>query len=457
MAGIGFELRKIVKKESLLSLMKMYSYSAMLSSGAWVISIIAILLVGLINIAIFGASNDVMRLQIIITYAFALAASLVITGFIQLPLTRYIADLVFAKREGEIFGSYLGVIFVILGVGMAIFIPAVWIFLPELDATQHFLITAIFLILSAIWVSNVLVSSLKYYRSTVLSYFISYGFIVVASYFYGSSLTNLFYIFFAGNALLLTIMMSLIYKSYHTSTLMHFDFFKDKDFYYTLAFAGLFYNMGTWVDKFIFWYHPLTGTPVIGMINASVVYDLPIFLAYLSILPGMAIFFYRLEADFAEKYDLFYNSVREGGTLYVIQTYRNQMVTTIRLAIREVLWVQSLVSIFIFLAAPSIFAVLRIPQLYLGLFYILTIGALLQLGVMSILAVLYYLDRRIKAMWLSILFFVLNAILTWISIYLGPNFFGYGYTVSLLIVFTISLLVIRQTMQRLDYETFMLQ
>ena len=195
MAGIGFELRKIVKKESLVSLVKMYSYSAILSSGAWVISVIAILFIGLMNITISGSGTDVMRLQIIITYAFALAASLVITGFFQLPLTRYIADLVFAKREREVFGSYLGVIFVILGLGMGIFIPAVWLLLPELTTLQHFLVTAVFLTLSAIWISNVLVSSLKYYRSTVLAYFISYAFIVLASYFYGSNLTNLLFIF----------------------------------------------------------------------------------------------------------------------------------------------------------------------------------------------------------------------------------------------------------------------
>jgi len=457
MAGIGFQLRKIVKKDSFFSLVKMYSYSAMLSSGAWVISVIAILLVGIINIALSSAGNDVLRLQIIITYAFALAASLVITGFLQLPLTRYIADLIFAKRESEVFGSYMGVMFVVLGGGMAIFIPAVWVLLPELNSVQHFLITAVFLTLSAIWISNVLVSSLKYYKSTVLSYFVVYAFIVVASYFYGTDLNSLLFIFFSGNALLLTIMITLIYKSYDSKNFMHFKFFKHKGFYYTLAFAGLFYNMGTWIDKFIFWYHPLTGSPVIGKIHSSVVYDLPIFLAYLSLLPGMAVFFYRLEADFAEKYDNFYNAVREGGTLFVIKTYKSQMIATIRLAIKEVIWMQSIVTILIFLVAPEIFSLLRIPQLYLDLFYVLTIGALLQLGVMSILAILYYLDRRTKAMWLSFLFFILNGTMSWISIYLGPSYFGYGYALSLLIVFIISILVIRQTMERLEYETFMHQ
>jgi uncharacterized membrane protein len=457
MAGIGFELRKILKKDSLFSLVQLYTYSAMLSSGAWVVSIIAILIVGLINIAVYGGNKETIQLQIIITYAFAMAASLVLTGFIQLPLTRYIADLVFAQREDEVLGSFLGVLFVILGIGISLFIPMVFVLLPELSNIEKILVTVIFLTLSAIWVSNVLASSLKYYRSIVAAYFVSYGVIVVASYYYGSQLVNLLFIFFAGNVLLLTIMITMIYKSYPSDKLMRFDFFQDRDFYFKLGFAGLFYNLGTWIDKFVFWYHPLTGESVIGMIHSSIVYDLPIFLAYLSIIPGMAIFFYRLEADFAEQYDHFYNNIRYGGTLSVIQTYRNQMVDVIRVTIKEVILIQAVVDIMIFLAAPYIFEMLKIPKLYMNLFFILTIGAMLQLGFMIILAILYYLDRRTKAMWLSFLFFVLNFGLTWLSIYMGPTYFGYGYAVSLLITFTISLYIIRQTMQRLDYETFMLQ
>jgi uncharacterized membrane protein len=457
MAGIGFELRKVLKRDSLLSIVKMYGYSAVLSSGSWVISIIAVLIVGFITVALTQHTEDLYHLQIIITYAFALAASLVFTGFVQLPLTRYIADLIFANRTDEVIGTFLGALFVVLGVGIALFTPAVWVLIPELSVVDRFLVSSVFVVLCAVWISNVLVSSLKYYRRILTAFFLSYGFIVAASYMWGRDLTSLLFIFFVGNAFLFIVMITLIYKSYHGARILRFDFFKHKGFYYTLAIAGLFYNLGTWVDKFIFWYHPMTGERVIGIIHSSVVYDLPIFMAYLSIIPGMAVFFYRLEADFAEKYDLFYSNVREGGTLGMIQTYRNQMVSVVRLAVKEILAVQSFVALLVYLGAPKLFAMLKIPQLYLGLFYILMVGAILQLGFMVVLAILYYLDRRTKAMWLSILFFVLNALLSWLSIYMGPEYFGYGYAVSLLIVFSLSLIIIRNTMEKLDYETFMLQ
>lgn len=133
------------------------------------------------------------------------------------------------------------------------------------------------------------------------------------------------------------------------------------------------------------------------------------------------------------------------------------MVSIVRHAIREIIVIQGVLNIILFLSAPELFRLLHIPQLYIGLLYILTVGAMLQVSFMSVLAMLYYLDRKKTAMWLCISFFVLNGALTYISIGMGPAMFGYGYTVSLLLVFTASVLAIRNEMERLDYETFMLQ
>ena len=457
MAGIGFELRRALKTDRLLSIAKVYGYSALLSSGPWVISIIAILFVGLVNITTAKNGGSVVQFQIIITYAIALASSMIITGFIQLPFTRYIADEIFAQREDELLPAYYGTLLVTWFIGLVFIFPFVLYVFP--NQSNFFIIGVLstFLVLSGVWISNIIAASLKYYKAVLVGFALSYGLIVILSFFFGNSLEKLIFIFFTGNALLLIIMMTLITKTYKSNRLISFRFFTNKTFYWRLGFAGLFYNLGVWVDKVIFWYHPLTGYAVIGKLHASVVYDLPIFIAYLSILPGMAIFFYRLEVDFAEKYELFFNAVRDGGTLEIIQRYRNEMVDIVRHSIRELLLFQGIVNIILFMMAPTIFNALHIPQLYLGLFYILTIGAQLQLGFMSAMALLYYLDRRSIAMWLSIIFFFLNAFLTFITIYMGPPMFGYGYAISLLIVFTLSLIVLKRELWEIDYETFMLR
>ncbi len=457
MAGIGFELKKVLKKDSLFSLVKVYGVSAVLSSGPWVISIIAIFFIGFINLLNISSLGEVSKFQIIITYAIAMASSLIVTGILQLPFTRYVADLIYNRQEEEILPSYFGAIFVSWVIGLPIIIPVVlWVF-TEQDLFFLVSVVSTFLVLCGVWISSILAASLKYYKSVVVSYFVSYLIIVVCSYFLGTTVDNLIFIFLSGNTILLTILMSLIVKTYNSNVFMRLDFFFKPNFYWSLGIAGLTYNLGSWVDKFIFWYHPLTGMEVIGKLHASVVYDIPIFLAYLSILPGMAVFFYRLEVNFSEKYNLYYDAVRNGGTLGLIKRYKNDMIRVIRHSIHEIIMIQGILDIFLFLTVHTLFNILHIPHLYLGLLYILTIGAMLQLAFMSILALLYYLDRKSVAMWLCIAFFVLNTVLTLVSIYMGPAMFGYGYTISLLIVFTASLIVIRNELDGLDYETFMLQ
>ena len=457
MAGIGFELRRVLNKDRIFSIAKVYSYSALLSSGPWVISIVAILFVGFVNVSTVKSGGSVVQFQIVITYAIALASSMIITGFIQLPFTRYIADEIYAGREDELLPAYYGALLVIWLIGLFFVSPFLLYVFPRQSDSFIIGVLSTFLVLSGVWISNILAASLKYYRGILVAFILSYGSIVLLSLLYGDTLEKLIFIFFTGNTLLLIVMMTLITKTYESSRLISFRFFNRKHFYWSLGMAGLFYNLGVWIDKFIFWYHPLTGYEVIGKLHASVVYDLPIFIAYLSILPGMAIFFYRLEADFAEKYDLFFNAVRDGATLKLIDRYHSEMTEVVRHAVREVLVVQGIMNIILFSVAPSLFSALHIPLLYLGLFHILTIGAQLQLGFMSVMALLFYIDRRIPAMWLSILFFSLNGVLTFLSIYLGPSMFGYGYAVSLLIVFTISLFVLKRKFRELEYETFMLR
>ena len=50
MAGIGFELRKILSKDSYTSTMRAYLYAGLISSGPWVLSIISVMLIGVLSL-----------------------------------------------------------------------------------------------------------------------------------------------------------------------------------------------------------------------------------------------------------------------------------------------------------------------------------------------------------------------------------------------------------------------
>ena len=92
----------------------------------------------------------------------------------------------------------------------------------------------------------------------------------------------------------------------------------------------------------MFWYYPPTSQQIIGGLRASLIYDLPVFLSYLSIIPGMAVFLVRIETDFVEYYDKFFDAVRGGGSLEYIESMRNEMVYAIQAGLGEIAKVQTL-------------------------------------------------------------------------------------------------------------------
>lgn len=466
MAGIGFELKQILKEKSLVAVLKTFGYSAVLSSGPWVISMIIILGIGLSNIYLFHTKDPTeTMLKASVTYVSALALSSVYTGFFQLPFTRFVADRIYEKRHYLILPNFIGTTLLTIAGGFVIALPLA-IFLFDTQSNLFVLLyTIMFIVLSCVWVANILAASLKLYKQVIIFYLLGYTLVYACAYWlrdYG--LEGLLVSFIIGNSLLFILLfMGIIYyyPSYNEKNqrFIRFDVFQQTfgKFYWKLGFSGMFYNIAIWVDKVIFWFTPVVGYMVIDKLHASMVYDFPIFLAYLSIIPGMAIFFFRLEVDFAKSYEKFYRAINKHGTLKQIKYHKQKMITAVTKSIQEILFIQGMFNVLLFLSAERLFEIFALPKLYLPLFYIDVIGVQLQLGFMAILAYLYYLDRQKEALLYTLAFVLLNALLTWISIQLGPYFYGYGYSVTLLILFVSSIYTLNKILQELDYKTFMLQ
>jgi uncharacterized membrane protein len=465
-AGIGFELKQIIREKSITSVVKTFGYSAVLSSGPWVISMIIILGIGLTSVYISSTSDPhQIMLKASVTFVSALALSSIFTGFFQLPFTRFVADRIYEKKEHLILPNFIGTLAVSTVIGFIFSFPLAIFIFDEQSNLFILLYVSLFIVLSCVWIANILAASLKLYRLVILFYLIGYG-AIYGSFIFLREYEVIGYLisFLIGNTLLF-IMLSLGITYYYPAyseinkKFIRFDMFQNtfEKFYWKLALSGVFYNIAIWIDKTIFWFSPVIGYAVIDKLHASMVYDFPIFLAYLSIIPGMAIFFYRLEVDFADSYDKFYRAVNRHGTLEQIKEHKQGMIDAVTRSIQEVLFMQGMFNILLFLSAESLFELFMLPKLYLPLFYVDVIGVQLQLGFMSILAFLYYLDRQKEALVYTLAFVLINAFLTWVSIQLGPYFYGYGFSVTLLILFVASIHTLNVILQELDFKTFMLQ
>lgn len=456
MAGIGFELRKLLAKDTLTGVLQAYLYASVIGSGPWVLSIVGILVIGLMSSAVNAPGLMVTQFQVSVTYL--IAASLILTGFVQLSFTRFIADRLYSKQDAIVLPNFNGVTLVVTatsgGLGLA---AAVFLFDGQNIVYRMLMLTG-FVMLSNIWVATIFLSGLKQYKQILLLYALGYGVTVVSALALRPlGLEGLLLGFVLGHGVMLLGMVLLVVRSYPAQSFIAFDFAKPGSMYVSLMLVGFLYNVGVWLDKFIFWYGPSTGQNVIGPLNASVIYDLPVFLAYLSILPGMAVFLVRMETDFVEYYQEFYDAVRGGSTLARLEDLRNEMVYTIRRGLFEIIKVQTIATLVIFVAGGAMLRALGIPELYLPLLYIDVVAAGLQVVLLGLMNVFFYLDKRNVVLGLTALFALLNGVFTWITIELGATWFGYGFAAAVFVTVFVAFQILDRRLESLEYETFMLQ
>lgn len=457
MAGIGFELRRLLRKNTLLGLVEAYAYAGIISSGPWVFSILGILAIGLISASIATPSFTITQFQTSVTYL--VASSLVLTGLVQLAFTRFVSDRLFEKRSDLIMANLNGLMLLVVTAASAIGTFCLFFVFPGLSLLYRLLMLAGFVMLCATWVMTVFLSGMKRYRAIVLLFALAYASIVGSSLAlrpYG--LEGLLAGFVFGHLILVGGMWLLTIRDFQADNeLLRFDFARREQCYPSLMAIGLLYNLGIWVDKLMFWYFPDTSDPIIGLLNASVIYDLPVFLAYLSIIPGMAVFLIRIETDFVEYYERFYNAVRSGGSLELIAGMRDEMVYSIQQGLGEIAKIQTLAVLLTVVAGPTLLSTLGISELYLPLLYVQVIGAGLQVGLMAVLNVFFYLDQRRIVLLLCCEFVILNIVLTALSLAWGPALYGYGFALSVLATLMTGLFLLSRQLNRLEYETFMLQ
>ena len=457
MAGIGFELRHMLRKNTLLGLLQAYTYASVIGSGPWVLSIVGILLIGIFSASVVVPATLVTQFQTSVTYL--VACSLIYTGLAQLAFTRFVSDRMFERRKHAILPNLHGLMaLVLLGAG-GLGTLALFFVLPGEGVLYRLLMLAGFILLSGVWILTVLLSGMKRYKAIVALFALSYGLIVVSALLLRRwGLEGLLAGFVLGHYVLLAGMWLLIVREFHPARrMMAFDFLQAGKLYPALVAVGFLWNLGIWADKFMFWFFTPTSQPIIGHLRASLIYDLPVFLSYLSIIPGMAVFLVRIETDFVEYYDKFYDAVRDGGSLEFIEAMRNEMVHAIRHGLSEIAKIQTLAVLITFVVGPAILEFIGISRLYQPLLQVQVIGAGLQVGLMAVLNVFFYLDQRRIVLWLCVQFVLLNVVLTGLSLWFGAALYGYGFALATLLTLATGLLLLSRKLDRLEYQTFMLQ
>lgn len=455
MAGIGFELRKYLDDDSFTGTLKAYGFAGLISAGPWVLSILGVMLIGIVALSQKVGGVEIKQFTTSVTWI--MGGSLVLTGLLQLVFTRFVADRLYENREGIINANLFSAILLTTVVsGIIGGLLAVTIFKESF--AYEVLLIANFVALSDIWIVVIFVAGLKQFKVILYAFGVGYSVTVLLSFVllpYG--LEGLLIGLLLGHALLLFLMLGVIIPEYPVNDILRKDYLQRGQIFPILMAIGFLYNGGIWVDKLIFWLTPSTSEAVIGPLRASVIYDLPIFLAYLSIIPGMAVFLLRIETDFAEAYEGFFNAVRGNASLTEIELLGNQMVVAVREGLFQIIKVQGVTVLLLYLLGPVIIKWLGISDKYVHLYYIDLIGVAAQVLMLAMLNVSFYLDKLRDAFYLCLTLFITNALFSWITILLGPVYYGYGFGLSMTLTTFVGIYMLSNELENIEFRTFMKQ
>lgn len=453
MAGIGFEINKILSRQGYAAMLQAYGYAGLVGSGPWLVAVASL---GMLGVLLKGSSGDNEVRLFFVSVSMIYGVTLILTGPLQLVLTRHTSDLEFVGKRAAIFPAFV----VSIALTAASFsMLGVLLFLGFVPGPLPFRLAAAALTaaVACVWVANVFLSALKDYHTLLLGFGFGFGLSLVLAWQGGKmwGIAGAMVGFVAGQFGLLLILCRAIFSELGTPNLHEAtSFFSGFIRYWDLALGGLFYNLGIWIDKFLYWWADPRADQVAGILYASPIYDRVVYFSFLTIVPGMAVFLLKLETEFALANSQFYDMVLRKGTFAQVEVARDEMVEALRNGFSLLLKVQGVVTGVLVLSAGKALDLLGLGAVQAGVFQVSLIASFLLVLLLSLLTVLYYLDKRREALLCCLLLTVISACVTWIAIPGGDRWFGIGFLAACAVSVAFAAWRVNHHLNRLVYDTF---
>lgn len=422
MAGVGFRLNKMFHKGGVSTDLLAIAYSIMVSSGPWIITTISLWII----LTVFK-TNDIY-FNVAIVYSFIV--SIIISGLFIMFESRRISDLIFSKQYKKILPEVMGM----LVCSSLILILIMIVFFAFNHHELWFVASFSYLTLSllTLWIMSIASLSSDSVNWYIMAFLIMGFFSILFSNIFGRDNNSIGYIL--GYALGVNIgiflhyLIALIY--FGTDFDVSFEWIGETKKYWQNILIGFTYYLALWIDDFVTWYSPQFGEIPLKGFHFSFIYDNPMFIAYLTIIPTSTMFILVLETRFYKTYKLFYDSLREGYNYEEIEIRKNSMLKELKYDVSLVVRVQLIITLSLFLLneinlIPFVSESLK-PILRIGL-----IGAMLNSFYLMIMLLLLYFDFRNTALYLNISVFLINLILSIIFTYkLGYYALGASYSIA---------------------------
>lgn len=437
MAGIGFTLRKIYGKGDIGGIIQATLSGIMIVAGPWLISILTLTMISRIVFANFTGVNTRLFFA---TMVYSYAAGLVLFGGVQFIFTRMVADKIYSGLERHGAGLLLSFNVLITLFIPLILWPVLWHTNPSIEYLRLYKlsITVLFTAINQIWLVMIFNSLLKWYGRILIVYITGMvcgaALIWILTPLYGTS--GAMAGFALGHLIISIGLHILAFIAYPPENPLKglkesVGYFSK---YQALFWTGVFYNGSLWADKFVAWITlgtAVTGTPFLLFDP----YDMAVYFANLTIIPGLYYFVVFFETDYfvyLKRYMIHLSS----SPLRLIMTAKRALKDNTIHHFIEQTKLQGAVTITLFLLSPWLVNTFFKYDTHVSILLFSLAAVLFHLLFLTLLNLLFYLELYKDALGLSSLFIILSTTLSlvlypqWGSFLAGSSFLISGMICS---------------------------
>lgn len=455
MAGIGFEIRKIIRGNTLANQIKGVAYATLVSVGPMVISVFMIVLIGLYmkQTQVPVIERDLVHATLMYAYIFAMVN---VSG-IAMILSRYLADQIYLKNHEHVLSSLLGSAAVLIAAGGIVSI--IFYSFSELDLIYKFLAYMLFLELSCLYLLMVYLSAVKDYKKISLSFFsgmmLTIFLIIILRPVFEPATVAILLSVNLGFLLNLIIMLHVITRHFKSISKRSFCFFRYINKMPLLFLTNIFYTFGLFSHNILFWLLSDLSVQLEDTYLFAPAYDNATFYAVLTIIPSTVLFVIKVETSFYEKYREFCSIIVNGGNLKTIDLLKENMVATLQKELSSLFEIQFLVTlVMIILGAGVILPAMGADSLLTGIYATLSIGYFLTQMLFIIVTMLLYFDDQEDACKATGLFMASTILFTLITLPFGHAVYGLGFCLGATISLVYGVLRLNRLLDKVDYRLF---
>lgn len=458
MAGIGFELKKLFQKKGVLHSARAYGYATVVCAGPMLLGVL--LLLGIMALCtLFGAPRQQRELLIcMVTYT--LLASVTVTSFFSMVVTRFVADMLFEEQNQTILPSFWGSSVVMMVLGGVLY--GTFLLFSGATFWQGVLCFILFEELILVWNAMSYLTAIKDYRGIFLSFLTC----VMVAFALGAVLVHLGFpvveallcAVTVGYGIMMLWNVILLHRYFPAGNSSAFTFLRWIDSFLPLALSGLFTNIGMFSHLVIFWFSDI-GVCVKGLFYGAPWHDVPALLAFMSALMTTVNFVVSVEVNFYPKYRNHYSLYNDRGTIGDIKQSEKEMLDTLKTelfytALKQLLFSACCIALggYVLDWLP-----LGFNEVMRGYFRTLCVAyGLYAIGNMVMLILLYFTDYR-GACWSTGLFALSTVVFTLISLNFSYVYYGFGFLIGAMLFLLSACLRLDHFTRRLPYHILSVQ